>query len=76
MLSILNTHIDPWERPQSQPLDGNIRGGETPKTIIRRNIRTPDGMFRSPDIYNRARGIYNRAKRWERKRPVTIFERS
>ena len=72
MLSILNTHIEPWERPQ-QRIDGNIPAGEIPKTIIRRNIRTPDGMFRSPDIYNRARGIYNRAKRWERKRPVTIL---
>ena len=72
MLSILNTHIGPMERPTA-PTDGNLTNGELPKTIIKRNIRTPDGIFPSPDIYNKARGIYYRARKWDPKRPATIL---
>jgi hypothetical protein len=72
MLTILNTHVDPIERPNA-PMDGNLTTGDSPKTIIKRNIRTPDGMFPTADIYNKARGIFYRARRWDRKRPVTIL---
>jgi hypothetical protein len=72
MLTILNTHTEPMERPKA-PTDGNLRNGELPRTIIKRNIRTPDGMFPSADIYNQARGIYYRARKWERKRPAAIL---
>ena len=72
MLTILNTHIQRIERPQAGN-DGNLTNGELPKTIIKRNIRTPDGMFPTPGIYNKARGIYYRAKKWDRKRPVSIL---
>ncbi len=72
MLTILNTHTE-IKRPASPANGDTSQNSEMPKTIIKRNIRTPDGMFPTTDIYNRARGIFYRARKWDRKRPVTIL---